>query len=73
MEGVETPTFKLEIPIEIPDDLDIDTVEAVSQREDVQAMLVNLIQGTLITIAQDDLARGRTAEKPPPPAKHPAA
>jgi hypothetical protein len=34
--------FKLEISIEIPDNLDIDTVEAVSQREEVQAMLVNL-------------------------------
>src|SRR5918992_856744 len=58
------PNFKLEISIEIPDDLDIDTVKAVSQREDVQAMLVNLAEGMLITIAQNDLANTQAPEEP---------
>ena len=59
------PNFKLEISIEIPDDLDIDTVEAVSQREDVQAMLVNLAEGMLISIAQNDRARTQALGEPP--------
>jgi hypothetical protein len=50
------PNLKLEFTIDTGD-IDVDTARAVSQREDVQAMLLNLIEGTLITVAQNDLAK----------------
>jgi hypothetical protein len=65
LKGVEMATFKLEISVEIPDDLDIDTVRAVSQREDVQVMFANLVQGTLLTIVKTDLEKARASGKPP--------
>jgi hypothetical protein len=52
------PTLKLEFTIDTGD-IDVDTARAVSEREDVQAMLVNLIEGTLVTIAQNDLAESQ--------------